>query len=288
MTQRPEIITPPVTAFTEEGAVDLEATRRLLAFAEPHVDGVFAVGTTGEFPALTRQERRDLVALCAEVFGPDRTIAHVGGPSLHQTLPLLRDAQELGVRRVAAITPYYLTASEEGILRYFSAVREASDGELYAYIFPDVACSDVSPELLARLAGIGIDGVKTSGRASARVADYRAAAPDLSLWSGNDAQLPEVVAAGGRGVVSGVSGVAPEAFARLRDALAADDQDAARRAQDHVLALVKALGPSITRLREGLAQRGLDSGTSRMPIDLPGDETRREISRALEPLLTAS
>ena len=287
MTQRPEIITPPVTAFTAHGDVDLGATRQLLAFAEPHVDGVFAVGTTGEFPALTREERHDLVAVCSEVFGPERTIAHVGAPSFHQALPLLRDALELGVRRFAAITPYYLTASDEGILNYFSALRQATDGELYAYIFPDVACSDVSPELLARLAGIGIDGVKTSGRASARVADYRRTAPSLSLWSGNDAQLPEVLAQGGRGVVSGVSGVAPEAFARLRNALAAGDQDGARQAQKHVVSLVKALGPSITRLREGLAQRGLDSGTPRMPIDVPGAECRREISLALEPLLTA-
>lgn len=285
MAHRPEIITPPVTAFTADGGVDLGATRELLAFAEPYVDGVFAVGTTGEFPALTREERRELVRICSEVFGPDRTIAHVGAPSVHQALPLLWDAQELGVRRLAAITPYYLTASDEGILRYFSELRRAADGELYAYVFPDVACSDVSPELLARLVDAGIDGAKISGSASARAEEYRRAAPSLSLWSGDDSQLPEVMVHGGRGVVSGVSGVAPEAFARLRDALDAGDDDAVRTAQEDVVSLVKVLGPSITRLREGLMRRGLDAGTSRMPIDLPDAATRREISRALEPLL---
>ncbi|SIQ11346.1 4-hydroxy-tetrahydrodipicolinate synthase [Cellulosimicrobium aquatile] len=281
MTTAPEIITPPVTTYDASGALDLGALRVLLAHVEPEVDGVFAVGTTGEFPALDAAERAALVRTAADVFGPDRTIAHVGAASVHEALDHLRAAEDAGVRRFAAITPYYLTASDEGVVRYYASLRAATDGELYAYVFPDVACSDVSPELLAVLAELGLDGVKTSGSASARVDAYRSAVPRLALWSGNDADLPHVVAAGGRGTVSGVSGVAPRAFADLRAALAADDAAAVVRAQAVVQRLVAALGPSIARLKYGLDVQGLPGGTTRMPVDPPSDAVKAEIRAAL-------
>lgn len=281
MSLNAEIITPPTTAFAADGSVDRAATRELLAHVEPHVDGTFAVGTTGEFPALTAAERKDLVADAVEVFGPERTIAHVGGPSIRQALQHLRDAEEVGARRHAAITPYYLTASDEGVFRYYSALREATEGELYVYIFPDVACSDVSPELLARLAAAGLDGVKTSGAASTRVDAYREAAPAISLWSGNDADLPHVVAAGGRGTVSGVSGVAPTAFAELRAALASGDQADIDARQAVVRQLVAALGPSIARLKRGLDLLGLPGGATRMSIDPTTPDVDDQIRAAL-------
>lgn len=285
MVPMPQIITPPVTAFTPDGALDLDSTRRAMELAEPAVDGVFAMGTTGEFPAVERHERLQVIEIALDVFGPDRTIAHVGGASAHQALQLLDDAQQAGVRRHAAITPYYLTASDAGVLDYYQQLRSACRGELYVYAFPDVACSDVSPELLGRLTDeVGVDGIKVSGTASTRVDTYRAAAPTLPLWSGNDADLPHVMSAGGLGTVSGVSGVVPEAFVALRDAIASGDASAVDSAQQTVVKLVAALGPSITRLKRGLALRGIPTGPTRMSIDHVDDAADRQIREALEDL----
>jgi 4-hydroxy-tetrahydrodipicolinate synthase len=277
-----EIITPPTTAFDASGAVDHAATRALLEHVEPYVDAVFAAGTTGEFPALDLQESTAVIADAVAVLGSDRVIAHVGAPSVRQALAHLAAAESVGTRRFAAITPYYLTASDDGIMRYYEALVAATEGELYAYIFPDVACSDVSPELLSRLAGLGIAGVKVSGAASRKVDAYRAAAPQLKLWSGNDADLPHIVRAGGRGTVSGCSGVAPAAWARLRAALIAEDAVEIAAANHVVEALVAALGPSIARLKYGLDLIGLPGGDCRMPIDPPSPEVRAQIVAALE------
>ncbi|PLS31278.1 dihydrodipicolinate synthase [Bifidobacterium margollesii] len=281
MSGQPEIITAGVTAFDERGELDAGANLAFLRRIEPYVDGVLPVGTNGEFPALNAEERAKVIGWALEVFGPERAIAHVGAPSVHQALEHARAAAALGATRFAAITPYYLTASVEGVIGYYQSLRDAVDGELYAYIFPDVACTDVLPETLAELARIGIDGVKLSGLASTRVEAYREAAPDLALWSGNDADLPHVYTAGGRGVVSGVSGVAPQAWAALRDAYGIGEQSVIDEAQTRVQALVKVLGPSISRLKYGLMVLGIPVGECRMPIDEPSEEIKEEIRTVL-------
>lgn len=277
-----EIITALTTPFDSSGAVDRPATRALLEHVAPHVDAVFAAGTTGEFPALDSDERAGVIADAVAVVGADKVVAHVGAPSLRQALSHLAAAEATGVHRFAAITPYYLTASAAGAERYYSALRAATQGELYAYVFPEVACTDVSARTLSRLADAGVDGVKVSGAASRRVEEYLSAAPGMKLWSGNDADLPHIVAAGGNGTVSGCSGVAPQAWARLREALVAGDEAEISAADSVVQVLVAALGPSIARLKFGLDLLGLPGCECRLPVDAPSAEVRTQIAAALE------
>ncbi|NMN01799.1 dihydrodipicolinate synthase family protein [Bifidobacterium panos] len=281
MSVRPEIITASVTAFDADGELSREENTKFLRRIEPYVDGVLCAGTNGEFPALSAKERIALFDWTLQVFGCERTIVHVGAPSAYQALELAKQAAELGATRFAAITPYYLRASAYGVLEYYRKLRDAVEGELYAYIFPDVAGTDVSAVTLSKLAELGIDGVKLSGAASTRIEEYRQAAPNMPLWSGNDADLPHVLAAGGRGVVSGVSGVAPQAWAALRDAFIADDEEAQEAAQRNVQALVKVLGPSIANLKYALNELGIAMGACRMSIDEPDETVKEAIAHLL-------
>lgn len=279
----PEIVSALVTPFDPDGAVDFDAFDRVLERLKPLVDGVFVAGTTGEFPALADAERTALIARALAVFGPSGVVAHVGAASTHDALRLTTAAADAGAERFAAITPYYLAASPQGTASYFAALRkELPTQSLYAYLFPDVAVTDVLPEAFAVLADTGIDGVKVSGTASTRVAEYLAAAPaGLRLWSGNDADLPAVMAAGGVGTVSGVSSVCPGPWAAYRDAVRDGHDAAAAEAQRTIQTLVAALGPSIERLRFGLAELRCPVGRSRMPIDLPDHSAKDAIRMAL-------
>lgn len=282
MLRKPEIITASIAAFNDQGGLDIGRNKAYLKRIEPFVDGVLAVGTNAEFPSLDFNERKELVSLAIDIFGTDRVIAQVGAPSVRQALRLAQDAVDAGATRFAALTPYYFRASQKGIYSYYQSLREAIDGDLYVYIFPDVANTDLEPETLAKLADIGINGVKLSGVASQRVEIYRRAAPEISLWSGNDADLPHVMDAGGSGVISGVSGVAPKAWAVLRDAYSAGEENAMVNAQQRVQELVKVLGPSIGRLKYALNFLGMPVGECRMVIDEPTEFEKEEIRQVLE------
>jgi dihydrodipicolinate synthase/N-acetylneuraminate lyase len=279
----PEIISAVTVPFTADGELADDVFRRNLERLEPLLDGVLVAGTTGEFPALEDEERLRLFETTLQVFGAERTIVHVGAAGARQALRLTRQAAAIGATRFAAITPYYLRASVHGVCDYYSALRDATAGSaLYAYVFPDVAVTDVLPEDLPRLVECGVDGVKLSGQASARFDDYAAHAPEgFAMWSGNDADVPHVIAAGGLGTVSGVSCAVPEPWAELREAYRAGDDGRVASAQERIESLVAVLGPSIANLKYALSVQGLGETTCRMSIDQPHAATRAQIDRLL-------
>lgn len=279
----PEVLSALTTPFTATGELDYAAFGANLTRLEPLVDGVFVAGTTGEFLALEPPEHARLVADCLEVFGPQRVVVHVGAPSTRQSLQLTAEACRLGAVRFAAITPYYLPASTAGVLRHWAAIKQACGGELYGYVYPDVAVTDVLPADLPELLTSGIDGLKVSATASTRVKDYLAAAPaGFKLWSGNDADVPNVMAAGGTGTVSGVSGACPTPWAALREALSAGDEAGVERAQQIITQVVSVLGPSIAALKAALDRQGLSGGHCRMAIDTPNELVQSQISDVVD------
>ncbi|TRY18109.1 dihydrodipicolinate synthase family protein [Tessaracoccus rhinocerotis] len=279
----PEILSALTTPFTD-GEVDSAAMRANLDRLVTLVDGVFVGGTTGEYPALTTAEHGSLVAQALEVFGPQRVVVHVGAPSTRQALELTRQARDLGATRYAAITPYYIPATPRGILRHWAAINEECGGELYGYVYPDVAVTDLKPADLPEVLKSGIAGIKVSDSASRRVVEYLDNAPEgFKLWSGNDADVPAVMRAGGTGTVSGVSGATPRPWAALRDAMRDGDEAAAVAAQAVIAQVVPVLGSSIANLKHALHLQGLDNGEPcRMSIDQPDGQTMTRIAAAVD------
>lgn len=280
--QPPEVLTALTTPFSANGDLDAPALTTLLQRLKPLVDGVFVAGTTAEFPALSESEHEIVVGAALDVFGPQHTVVHVGAPSTRQALVLTHAAKHLGAKRFAAITPYYLNSTPQGITRHWGKLVDDCDGELYGYVFPDVATTDLLPRDLPTVLASGIAGLKVSATASTRVAEYLAHAPSgFKLWSGNDADLPNVMTAGGTGTVSGVSGVCPTPWAVYRDAVTSGDASGAENAQRIIEAIVPTLGGSIADLKAGLDAQGLPGGPCRMLIDGPSPDQQARITEAV-------
>jgi 4-hydroxy-tetrahydrodipicolinate synthase len=278
------IISAVPVPFTADGALDLATYDAALAAIAPHVGGALVAGTTGEFPALDDDERVELFRRAADVLGTERVIAHLGHGSTRQVLRLADAVAELGIRRFALLSPYYLPTDDDGVVEFFRALTEAHPGvDVYAYLFPERTGMDVSPETLARVLSLsGMVGVKLSGGAAARLPEYAAVlGPDQELYSGDDSTLPAVLAAGGTGVVSGVSSAFPETFAGLARALDAGDPEA-DALQAVVKEIVPLVGPTIPRLKAAMAARDGATWASRMSLPAVDDATLEGIHRAVE------
>lgn len=274
---KPEILSALTTPFGPDGEILYSDLRANMERLEPLVDGIFLAGTTGEFLALTPDEHAKLVEMAMEIFGPERVVVHVGSPSTYQSLKLTEASRDLGAKRFAAVTPYYLKASVDGIVRHWAALKQACGGEFYGYVFPDVAVTDLLPEDLPAVLMSGIDGIKISATASGRVADYIAAAPDgFKVWSGNDADLPNVLALGGVGTVSGCSSACPKPWADFRNAYQAGDVAALADAQRRIEIIVPAIGPSIAALKTAQDLQQITGGACRMSIDSADEAAIRE------------
>ncbi len=264
---RAEVLSATPTLFRDDLALDEGANTELLTWLHDRVDGVFVAGTTGEFPALDRAERRTLAALALDVFGSERTIVHVGAASTREAVSLTRDALAAGATRLAVITPYYLPADADTVRRHFAAVRDAAgDADLYGYLFPERTGVTLSP---AEFAATGLRGGKLSGAAAARFADFRAALPAARFWSGADTDVAAVARTGGAGVVSGLSSAFPEPFTDLAAAVEAEDAEAERAAQARADAVRAALGGTVEGIKEAVRQRGFGNGLLRMPAPAP-------------------
>lgn len=286
MTRR-DIITAVPVAFAADGSLDLEGSREILRFvAASGNEGAFVLGTTGEFPALSLDERAELARISVEELGATmRVIVHVGAASLYEVRQLIASARAAGATEIAVLTPYYLPSGDASLYEFFSAVADLSEGlDVYLYVFRARTGNFVSAELMARLAQLPhVVGAKISGEDLAQVAAYRAVVPEgFVLYTGSDRDLVAAAEVGAQGVVSGVSSVFPGPFRALRDAADAGDAAAVERAQAAVDEVVSAVAGDMARMKEVYRRRGIAAGTVRMLIAAPDAEAVNALADAVD------
>jgi 4-hydroxy-tetrahydrodipicolinate synthase len=148
-----------ITPLKSDSSIDLEALPVFLGFlASRGCHGALVLGTTGEGPSFSPEERLDIwrAALRVRESYPEfRLLAGTGTPSLTETINLTKLAFDLGYDAVVTLPPYYFrNASEEGLYKWFETViaqAVPSDGLLLGYHFPAVAGLGFSIQLLSRL-----------------------------------------------------------------------------------------------------------------------------------------
>lgn len=285
MTRR-DILTAIPTSFREDGTLDEEGSRAIFRYvARSGNEGAFVLGTTGEFPAVDDAEFETLVAAAIEELAPTmRVVIHVGHTSAYGAVRRVEIARRLGAREFAALTPYYLPATDDAIFDYFRRVSDAvGDRQLYVYIYPARSGNAVSPALLARLAALpAIVGAKVSELSLDDLAAYRAVvSDDFILYTGADRDLAHAGDVGAQGVISGVSSVLPRPFRALAAAADSGDADALGTAQAAVDDVVAVIGGDMARMKTAYRLMGIADGTCRMSIPAPTPTAIAEIERVI-------
>lgn len=214
-------------------------TDRLIARAKMLMslgcDGVTLFGTTGEGAEFSVEDRtKTLEAVIAAGIPAERLVAAVGALNIPDTVALAAHATAQGVAGVLLMPPsvYRGGISEDGTFRYFSTIVDRvsmSDLRLYLYHFPDICGTPITPQVVRRLSerypGM-VAGVKDSGGDLDFTLDLIRRFSHLSIFTGSEIHLPEVIAAGGRGTVCGLANVMPRLMRGMCDALTAFDRRA--------------------------------------------------------------
>lgn len=214
-------------------------TERLIARARMLMslgcDGITLFGTTGEGAEFSVEDRTStLEAVIAAGIPADRLVASVGALNIPDTAKLAAHATAQGVAGVLLMPPsvYRGGISEDGTFRYFCAIIDRvamSDLRLYLYHFPDICGTPITPQVVRRLderyPGM-IAGVKDSGGDLDFTLDLVRRFSHLSIFTGSEIHLPEVIQAGGRGTVCGLANVMPRLMRGMCDGLTAFDRRA--------------------------------------------------------------
>jgi 4-hydroxy-tetrahydrodipicolinate synthase len=234
-----------VTPMRPDGAVDFGALDRLIDFhLQSGTDGIVAVGTTGESATLTVEEHIEVVRRTVERAAKRvPVIAGTGANSTAEAIELSQLAQKAGADACLLVTPYYNKPTQEGLFRHYKAISQAVALPLILYNVPGRTACDMKPETVARLTECqNIVGLKeASGSLDRNRELIRLVGARMTLLSGDDDIACESILAGFLGVISVTANVAPRQMHLMCVAAMKGDAAAAKRWDDQVRALHKAL-----------------------------------------------
>jgi 4-hydroxy-tetrahydrodipicolinate synthase len=281
-----EVLTAVVTPFRSDGAVDLNAFRRLCAhLVDSGSDGVVVAGTTGEAPTLTDDERLSLFAAAVESVGDRATVvAGTGTYSTAHSVHLTREAHELGVDAILVVTPYYNKPPPRGIVAHFRAIAEATDRPIVVYNIPQRVVVNIEPETLAELAEIpNVTAVKqatTDPDQARRIL----AETDLALYAGNDELLLPFLELGGVGGVLVYTHVVGRQVRELVTRFRDGDVEGARAIDADLRPVIDALAVATNPIpvKAALAMLGHEVGGLRLPLVEATEEEKAVVREALE------
>ncbi|GIW71554.1 MAG: 4-hydroxy-tetrahydrodipicolinate synthase [Planctomycetota bacterium] len=207
-----------ITPFAGDG-VDHAALRALVEQqVQAGVAGVVPCGTTGESPTLSHAEHREVIRTVVEAAqGRVQVIAGCGSNATAEAVELTRFAAGVGADATLQVVPYYNRPQQQGLVRHFRAVAEASPLPVVLYNIPGRSGVDLLPETVAELVrqAPNVVAIKEASGSPARVAELLALVPELSVLSGDDALTLPMLALGAKGVISVAANLVPERIQRL-------------------------------------------------------------------------
>jgi 4-hydroxy-tetrahydrodipicolinate synthase len=196
------MLTAMATAFTDEGAVDLEGTAAIAHHLVEHGhDGVVVSGTTGESPTTSVAEAGDILAVVKDAVG-DRAsvIAGVGTNSTAHSIELAQQAEKLGADGLLLVTPYYNKPGQAGVLHHFQQVVGSTGTPVVLYDVPGRTGTQISLETYEQIKGDTVVAVKDAVGDFAR--GVRLTELGYAVYSGDDASNLAWLAHGACGVIS--------------------------------------------------------------------------------------
>jgi 4-hydroxy-tetrahydrodipicolinate synthase len=282
------IFTAMITPFDERGDADVaEAVRVARFLVDRGNDGVVVSGTTGESASLETSEKLALFGEIKAALGGATVIAGTTGNNTRHSIELTREAERTGVDAILAVVPYYSRPPQDGLLRHFGAIAEATTLPIVLYNVPSRTGTNMLPATVHELARRhpNIVAIKEStGNADQFTQLVRdRAREDFTVWSGDDYFYLPALALGAYGVVSVAGHICSNELRAMAQAFDAGDADTAGRIHRDLLPLFTALFAvaSPIPVKWAMSRYGFGRAECRSPL---GSMTP-ELERVLEPLI---
>jgi 4-hydroxy-tetrahydrodipicolinate synthase len=270
-----------------DGNVDFDALASLVEEQiAAGIDGLVAVGTTGESATLSVPEHVQVIRHMVEVArGRVPVIAGAGANATSEALELTRASEEAGADAVLQVVPYYNKPTQEGLFRHFEAIARSTRLAVVLYNVPGRTACDLAPETVARLAELpNVVAIKEATGSTVRATEILEQAGDrITVLSGDDFTTFPLYAVGARGVISVVSNVLPGAMAEMWDAVAAGDWARARELHFRIQPLTRLLfvESNPVPVKAALALMGKIQPDLRLPLCPCSDELRARLRTRL-------
>jgi 4-hydroxy-tetrahydrodipicolinate synthase len=282
-----------VTPFNENNEVDYDALLKVIDYdLKNGVEYLVILGTTGETPVLSMQEKVDIINFTYEqVNGLVPVVVGIGG---NNTDNVVRELEVLPLDKATAVlsaSPYYNKPSQEGLFLHYKALSQATPKPIILYNVPGRTGRNLNADTVIRLASEvdNIAGIKEAGGDFAQCMQILKEKPsDFLVVSGDDALALPQIACGMDGVISVVANCFPKVFSEMVRCCLRGEFKIAKGYNDELLEsysfLFEENNPA--GVKAVLSELGLISNRLRLPLIPLSSQVHSKIIRYLEKINT--
>jgi len=276
-----------VTPMTDDGSVDFKALANLVEFhIDNKTDAIVAVGTTGESATLDPDEHCQVIRHVVEVVNKRiPVIAGTGANSTREALHLSQAAKDVGADACLLVTPYYNKPTQEGLYQHYKTLAEGIALPQILYNVPGRTCCDMLPDTVDRLANISnIVAIKEASSLN-RIGELIDRCSDrIAIFSGDDPVAVDTILLGGMGVISVTANVAPHAMHTLCAAALGGNKTEAKRIDETLKPLHKALFLEANPIpvKWAVQQLGLMGPNIRLPLTPLATQYHEQVHAAMQ------
>ena len=278
-----------VTPMTATG-IDYDALARFIEFQiESGINAIVVMGTTGENATIEPEDQKKVIAFTVEKAAHRvPVIAGTGTNNTEHVLRNTKNACEVGANAVLVVTPYYNKATQNGLIRHFTAVADASTVPVILYNVPGRTGVNLLPKTVAALAEHpNIVAVKEATGNMAQMVEIMALCGDkIDVYSGEDALTVPMMAMGAAGTISVLSNVVPRQAVAMTDACKAGDFRTAADWQCRLLPLINALFSEVNPIpaKAAVSAMGFGEDYLRLPLTPMEDAARTSLLNEMRKL----
>ncbi|WP_413735924.1 dihydrodipicolinate synthase family protein [Sodalis sp. RH21] len=287
------VIPPVPTLFDADEQLDRPAMSRLIEhLMGTDIDGVFFLGSAGEFAHMSDAQRKEVAEFCIACVDKRKPvligIAHSG---TRATIELGRHAQACGADGVVVVNPFYNPLSEENLYLHYRHIAAQLTLPIIMYNFPALTGQNIPVAVIRRLAEecpniVGLkDTVDTLNHIRETLHAVKPVRPDFAVFAGYDEYLFGTLILGGDGAIPASANFAPELTCGILQAYRRQDYARAVELQQRLSYIPSLYGldtPFYNVIKYAISLIGVDvSVHSLLPTAPLGDERKRQIALAL-------
>lgn len=261
-----------ITPFDQTESVDYEALGRVIDFIiAGGIEYIVTLGTTGETPVLSKEEKADIIRYTLEKV--NRRVPVIVGIGGNNTRAVAADMQSLpleGALAVLSASPYYNKPSQEGIYQHYAYLAKACPKPIVLYNVPGRTGRNMTATTTLRLAELdNIAGIKeASGDLQQCMDILKDRPPHFAVVSGDDALALPQLACGMDGVISVAANAFPQSFSNMVRAGLKADLVAAKTLNDSLIEMYNLMFAenNPAGVKAYLHERGLIENILRLPL----------------------
>lgn len=281
-----------VTPFTQAGEVDYAALKKIIEYnLSCGVDFLVAMGTTGESPVLSADEKREVCETLVEYTGGRvPLVMGIGGNCTASVVEQLHKTPLEAFSYVLSVAPYYNKPCQEGLYQHYKVIAENSSKPVIIYNIPSRCGVNVEPDTVLRLAREvkNVAAVKEASGNISNIGKILGERPaGFAVLSGDDSLTLPLMAMGADGVISTTANILPAQMVSMTRAIYAGDMEKAREIHYKIARAIRLLFEegNPAGVKAALHVKDFCENVVRLPLARASENLYARIEREIQSIL---